>query len=232
MFAPCLLACTDPAIRGLSKTAIRRQIRGHAPASRAVSHGRRRSGLTRAAAPDSLDQWSRPSMRAPETRPDSPMPMLSRSVRPAGNRHSYRGYVAGTGAPGRPVTCQRCTGATRFPGGGSRALRGRQRAPEIDVPGKLGRGQPQPGRTPGDDGNGDTGNGRAHTGAVCARDGPRPGTAGHGLPGRPRRGAFADTGSGQRRAVAEGSAGTVLGNSGCGPLQASPVPGETVAGAL
>jgi hypothetical protein len=148
------------------------------------------------------------------------MPMLSRSVRPAGNRHSYRGYVAGTGAPGRPVTCQRCTGPTRFPGGGSRALRGRQRAPEIDVPGKLGRGRPQPGRTPGDDGNGDTGNGRAHTGAVCARDGPRPGTAGHGLPGHLT---FADTGSGWRRAVAEGSAGTALAR-GWSRLQARRLP--------
>jgi hypothetical protein len=37
---------------------------------------------------------------------------------------------------------------------------------------------------------------------------------------------------GQRRPVAEGSAGTTPGNSGCGPLHAAPVPGETVAGVL
>jgi hypothetical protein len=52
-------------------------------------------------------------------------------------------------------------------------------APDIHVPGKPGRGRPQPGRAPGDDGIAGTGNGRARTGAVCARDGrPRPGAMG------------------------------------------------------
>jgi histidine kinase/DNA gyrase B/HSP90-like ATPase len=46
------------------------------------------------------------------------------------------------------------------------------------VPGKLGRGRPQPGRMPGDDGIAGTGNGRARTEAVCARDGPGPGAMG------------------------------------------------------
>jgi hypothetical protein len=72
MFAPCLLACTDRAIRGLSKTAHPAPDPGHAPASRAVSDGRRRSGLTREAAPNSLDQWSRPLRRALGTCLDTP----------------------------------------------------------------------------------------------------------------------------------------------------------------
>jgi hypothetical protein len=40
------------------------------------------------AAPGSLDQWSRPLAQAPGAHPESSMPMPSRSVRPAGNRHS------------------------------------------------------------------------------------------------------------------------------------------------
>jgi hypothetical protein len=43
------------------------------------------------AALDLLDQWSRPSVRAPGVRPESPIPMPSRLVKPAGNRHSYGG---------------------------------------------------------------------------------------------------------------------------------------------
>jgi len=39
-------------------------------------------------APPPLDQWSRPPWRAPGARLKSSMPMPSRSVRPAGNRHS------------------------------------------------------------------------------------------------------------------------------------------------
>ncbi len=62
------------------------------------------------AAPGSLDQWSIPSTRAAGARPESPMPMPSRSVRPAGNRHSYGGYVAGADASDGPVTCQECRG--------------------------------------------------------------------------------------------------------------------------
>jgi hypothetical protein len=55
-------------------------MRGHAPRSRAATSGQRR--------PAPLDQWSRPSRRAPGARLESPVPMPSRSVRPAGNRHS------------------------------------------------------------------------------------------------------------------------------------------------
>jgi hypothetical protein len=40
------------------------------------------------AAPPPLDQWSRPLRRMPGAHLESPMPMSSRSVRPAGNRHS------------------------------------------------------------------------------------------------------------------------------------------------
>ena len=39
-------------------------------------------------APGSLDQWSRPSTRTPGAHPKSPVPMPSRSARPAGHRHS------------------------------------------------------------------------------------------------------------------------------------------------
>jgi hypothetical protein len=62
------------------------------------------------AALGSLDQWSRPSTREPGARPESPIPMPSRSVQPAGNRHSHGGYVAGADAPSTPVACQGCAG--------------------------------------------------------------------------------------------------------------------------
>jgi hypothetical protein len=39
-------------------------------------------------APAPLDQWSRPSRRALGASPEFPMPVASRSVRPAGSRHS------------------------------------------------------------------------------------------------------------------------------------------------
>jgi hypothetical protein len=77
------------------------------------------------------------------------------------------------------------------------------------VPGKPGQGRPQPDRMPGTGGIPGSGYGRARTGAVCARDGPRQGTVGNGLPGmlagsvhghsfrgRPRR-AVADARSGR-----------------------------------
>lgn len=80
--------------------------------------------------------------------------------------------------------------------------------PDIGLPGKLGRGRPQPGRIPGAGGDFPApGIPRPHGG--CVRLG-RP-TAGHyrnGLPGRCWPGAFADTGSVQQCAVAEGSTGT------------------------
>ena len=47
-----------------------------------------------------LDQWSRPSARAPGAHPESPIPMPSRSVKPTGNRRSHDGYIAGVDAPG------------------------------------------------------------------------------------------------------------------------------------
>ncbi len=47
MFASRLLARTDPAIRGLSKTGRAAPEAGHPPRRRAVSYGRRRPGLTR-----------------------------------------------------------------------------------------------------------------------------------------------------------------------------------------
>jgi len=62
------------------KRPIRRPVRGHSPRNRATSYGRR--------SPGSLDQWSRPSRRTSGARPQAPMPMPSRTVRPAGNRHS------------------------------------------------------------------------------------------------------------------------------------------------
>jgi hypothetical protein len=41
------------------------------------------------------------------------------------------------------------------------------------MPGKLGRGRPEPGRMPRDDGIADTGAVAPARGAVCARDSPR-----------------------------------------------------------
>jgi len=96
--APWLLARTDPAIGSCQKRPARRPMRGHSPRNRAVSYGRR--------PPGSLDQWSRPSARAPGAHPESPMPMTSRSVRPAGKRHSHGGYAGGADAPDRPVACK------------------------------------------------------------------------------------------------------------------------------
>jgi len=169
---------------------------------------------TARAAPGSLDQWSRPSARAPGALQESPIPMPSRSVRPAGKRHSHGGYVAGADAPNRPDACQGCTGQwqcasgswCRLPRRSKRLIRwalssvrasgeatGVRR--DVDVPGKLGRGRPQPGRMPGPGGIPDTGYGRAPQG-LCA-----PGMAHGGAPlaaacrGRCWRGAFAGTGS-------------------------------------
>jgi hypothetical protein len=184
--------------------------------------------------------------------------MPSRSVRPAGKRHSHGGYVGGADAPGTPVTCQGCAGQrqgasgsrcrlprrskrqvrwalppVRASGQGQGAPRGpQQRAPDIDVPGKLGRGRPQPGRMPRDDGD-------------CRH---RERSLPHGgcvRPGRPTAGrrwpraagvtlAMSVRGHSFRAAACccRRQHGTAPGNSGCGPLQAWPVPGEAVAGAL
>ena len=111
------------------------------------------------------------------------MPMPSRSVRPAGKRHSHGEYVDGADAAGTLVTYQRCArdssqvlpvavptavGArsgkpagtsvcTRFRTGLGNSAGPQQRAPDIDVPSKRGRGRLQPGRMPGDDGIAGTG---------------------------------------------------------------------------
>jgi hypothetical protein len=83
MFAPCLLARTDPAIRALSKTARPASDAGARAAEPRRLVRRRRLGL--------LDQWSRPFTQVLGGCPEAPIPMPSRSVRPAGDRHSYGG---------------------------------------------------------------------------------------------------------------------------------------------
>jgi hypothetical protein len=62
------------------KRPVRRRMRGIRPGNA--------PSRTAGAAPGSLDQWSRPSAGPPGAHPESSMPMPSRSVRPAGNRHS------------------------------------------------------------------------------------------------------------------------------------------------
>jgi hypothetical protein len=123
------------------------------------------------AAPGSLDQWSRPHTQT-EGAPGVPIPMRSHSVQPAGKRHSHSGYVTGAGArarrlpakdardgdarPGSGADCRRtlealiCWALVRTrPRGDASGLRGDgSGVPDIGVPGKLGRGRPQPGRMP------------------------------------------------------------------------------------
>jgi hypothetical protein len=71
--------------------------------------------------------------------------MPSRSVRPAGNRHSYGGYVAGADAPDGPFTCQGCgTGGKVFPGGGAGCRRRSKR--QSHRPGRLPGQELPPGR--------------------------------------------------------------------------------------
>jgi hypothetical protein len=60
----------------------------------------------------SLDQWSRPSARAPGAHPESPIPMPSCSVKPAGNRHSC-GDTPLMPRAGTPVTSRGCAGRRR-----------------------------------------------------------------------------------------------------------------------
>ena len=168
------------------KRPVRRRMRGHAPGSAPFR--------TADAAPDPLDQWSRPS-RAPGARPESPMPMPSRSVRPAGNRHSYGGYAGGADAPGTPVACQGCEGRWRGASGRRRpqaspfkaanplgtsvwnALQGEAQAlrreggsvRRIWRARQAGARAATAGPEPGADGDSGGGYGRARTGAVCAR---------------------------------------------------------------
>ena len=83
VLSPCLLHVCSGARTQQSGTCqkrpVRRRIRGHSPRIRAATSGRPR--------PPRLDQWSRPSRSAPGSCLESPMPMPSRIVRPAGNRH-------------------------------------------------------------------------------------------------------------------------------------------------
>jgi hypothetical protein len=88
---------------------------GHAPQNRPA----RPVG----AAPGPLDQWSRPSAQTPGVRPKSPIPMPSRSVKPAGNRPSYGRYTAGSDASDRE-TGMRGTAAC-VPGWGPAAVSAR-----------------------------------------------------------------------------------------------------------
>lgn len=157
------------------------------------------------------------------------MPMPSRSVRPAGNRHScgdpplmlragHAGYP-----PGMREAAARCS-----PGGGAggclrpkrqvrwalrlcalqgeaAGLRGADGSmpPDIGVPGKPGRGRPQPGRMPGSAMIPGTGNGRARTGLCAPRTAPPSGGAG----------------TGRRDQHRDGRSVTAADNTGCGPLR-------------
>jgi len=120
LVAPWLLARTDPAIRACRK-------RPHsAPDAGACAPG---TAPPRAAdaAPGSLGQWSRPPARAPGAHPESPIPMSSRSVRPAGKRHSYGGCVAGADTSDGPVTRQGCAGQRQGASGWRCRLRRRSK---------------------------------------------------------------------------------------------------------
>jgi hypothetical protein len=119
--------------------------------------------------------------------------MLSRSVKPTGDRHSH-GYVAGADAPDRLVARQGCAGQRQryfrvavrtvvgaqsgksaghfrlymLSGKAGNSAGPQQHGPDIHVPGKLGRGRPQPGRMPRDDGIAGTGRHRHRLGRVIA----------------------------------------------------------------
>jgi hypothetical protein len=57
------------------------------------------------------------------------MPMPSRSVRPAGKRHSYGGYAGGADTPDRPVACQGCAGQRPCASGWGVGCRRRSKRP-------------------------------------------------------------------------------------------------------
>ncbi len=92
VLSPCLLRVCSRARTPQSGTCQKRPIR--------------RPG----AAPGSLDQWSRPHTQGPRVHPESPIPIPSRSVQPAGKRHSQGGYVAGAGTRSTSAACQGCAG--------------------------------------------------------------------------------------------------------------------------
>lgn len=97
---------------------------------------------------------------------------------PPGMREAAARCSPGGGAGGclRPKRQVRSAGHFRLYAlqGEAAGLRGADGSmpPDIGVPGKPGRGRPQPGRMPGVGEIPGTGNGRARTGAVCAQDGP------------------------------------------------------------
>jgi hypothetical protein len=73
------------------------------------------------AAPNSLDQWSRPPARAPGVRAVSPMPMSLRNARPAGNRHSCGDAPLTVGREHRLHAARDAGGSGEaFPDGGAR----------------------------------------------------------------------------------------------------------------
>jgi hypothetical protein len=159
----------------------------------------------------------------------SPMPMPSPTVRPAGKQHSHGGRIDGAGDPGRLAAREARDSGHVLPGGGADRRRRSKRqvrwalssardsvrrsSSAVTAAARGGycrqawgkRGHSRAG-CPNHRGIPGTGYDRARTGAVCARDA-------HGqrgwqrAAGRRRRGAFAGTGSRQRRAVAEGSIG-------------------------
>ena len=83
-----------------------------------------------------LDQWSRPSGRVPITPAESPIPMLSRSVKPTGNRHSHGGHIAGADVPDRLVACQGCARQRQGTSGGG-ADRGRRLRRQVRWPRRV-----------------------------------------------------------------------------------------------
>ena len=97
--APCISGLVKNGRSGTDFGGTRHRIR-------AASSGRCHPASARAP----LDQWSRPSRRPSEARPQSPIPMASRSVRPTGKRHSHSGCIGGANAPGTLLACQGCAG--------------------------------------------------------------------------------------------------------------------------
>ena len=168
------------------------------------------------------------------------MPMPSHSVRSAGNRHSYGGYAGGADASDGAVTCRGCAGQRQGASGsrcrlppaleavsplgrsacarfraGLRPPQGRRpRAPDIDVRGKLGRGQPQRGRMPGYDRGGMPALGIAPSRGLCA-----PGTAHSRAPRA--AGCQGDVGEGRSRTQLPGSGVPRSGAASAGPPDAT-----------
>lgn len=110
--------------------------------------------------------WSRPLRQAPKARPECPIPMPSRSVKPAGKPLLTCRCAAGADAPAQSAFCLGARIAKVPPGGdviaadarsgesaghfrssGRRqALQANGSAMVTDAPGVPGQGRPQPGR--------------------------------------------------------------------------------------